>query len=315
MDTNESNSELSLRGVVIAALGAVASGIGVIGFLIFVGGAVQAARDRGVGLSAPFAVPLVPRTQLLTSGADQLFAPFVLTLGVLGVAVIYLVVRRRLSEIIDRWLRWLLLLGAAAGALVVFRHQAGDPVPAPFAIGDRETAFTGGIFVLAFGGYIANRSILSARHNQGIVRSPQLLLFLAVIGATAIAFSALETFAHNEWRPQVHPLALVSPLYPHGLTGVYVGEDTNYVYVGIIYAPLLDIKSNRLQARVLAIKRSDITSLSVGGLFQLTNFPSKKTGSKTHREADVKLEKDWRKRLTDAEKGLLQELLLTPRSP
>ena len=95
-------------GPLLAVLGAIASSIGVIGFVVFVGGAVQLARDRGVGLSAPFAVPLVPRTQLLTSGADQLFAPFVYTLAIVGLTALYLANRQRfLSDTSDplarRW--------------------------------------------------------------------------------------------------------------------------------------------------------------------------------------------------------------------
>jgi hypothetical protein len=306
MPANQTNNELSLQGILLAVLGAIASGIGVLGFLVFVGGAVQAARDRGVGLSAPFAVPLVPRTQLLTSGVDQLFAPFVLTLGVLGVAVVYLAGRPRLPGSVDRWLRWLLLLGASVAALAIFRHEAGDPTPAPFAVGDRETAFTGGVIVLAFGVYIASRLLRSAGRDRAIGHSPQLLGFLAVVAVTAMSFSALETFAHNEWQPQVHPIALVSTQYPHGLTGVYVGEDANYVYVGVINAPLANAHSKRLQARVIEVKRSSVTGLSVGALFPLTNYPEGKTPSEARHEANLEA------RLTAAERGLLQELLSIP---
>jgi hypothetical protein len=306
MDTGQSGNTAPFRGVAAAVLGAVASGIGVVGFLIFVGGAVQAARDRGVGLSAPFAVPLVPRTQLLTSGADQLFAPFVLTLGIVGVAVIYVMAKRQLPDQVDRWLRWTLLLGGVLAAILVFRHQAGDPTPAPFGTGDREVAFTGAILVLTFGVYLASRLALTVRGEQGFGGSPQLLGFIGVVAATAVTYGALVTFARNEWRPEVHPIALVGHTYPAGLTGVYVGEDSSYVYVGVIYAALGNIGSNRLKARVIEVNRSDITALAVGGLFTLTNFPHDRQHPLTEHEKKVEVEA--KAQLEVAEQGLLREL-------
>jgi hypothetical protein len=299
------SSPSSLQKLLLTVLGAVASGIGVIGFLIFVGGAVQVGRDRGVGLSAPFAVPLTPRSQLLTSGADQLFGPFVLTLAVVGVAAVYLAARNRLSERSDRWVRLLALLGGAATALIVFSHHAGDPTPAPFATGDNQTAFAAAILVLAFGVVIAHRLARPVARSQRIGDSPRLLGFLCVIAVTALTVVALETFAHSEWMPQMRPLALLGPTYPSGLTGVYVGEDSSNVYVGVIDQPLSNIESKRLRARVLTVKRSEITALSVGGLFSLTNYQSPRTPGQAAME-----ERDERQ-LMRAETALLQELRVT----
>src|SRR5580704_4825652 len=146
-----------LAGPSLAALGAIASGIGGVGFLIFVGGAVQAARDRGVGLPAPFAVPLVPHTQLLTSGIDQLFNPFVFTMALVGVVAALLAGRHKLPAASEPWLRWVMLLGLVLFGIQLFREEAGYPGLAPFAIGDRETAFLGVIVVLLVGGSMANR--------------------------------------------------------------------------------------------------------------------------------------------------------------
>jgi hypothetical protein len=247
-------------------------------------------------------VPLTPRSQLLTSGADQLFAPFVLTLGVVGVATAYLVLRHLLSAELDTLLRWMLLLGGALAAVLIFRHEAGSPTPAPFATGDSQTAFAGAIIVLAFGTCIANGLVRAVPRDRRIAKSPRLLGFLMVIALTALLVSALETFARNEFQPEMHPLALLGPEYPSGLTGVYVGEDANDVYVGVIDTPLSNIGSKRLRSRVITVKRSQITHLAVGGLFPLTNFASPST------PAQVALEQRYERQLMRAEQALLLEL-------
>jgi hypothetical protein len=293
-----------LQKLLLTVLGAIASGIGVIGFLIFIGGAVQAGRDRGVGLSAPFAVPLTPRSQLLTSGIDQLFGPFVLALGVVGLATLYLVIRHRLPAALDPAFRLLLLVAGTVAALIVFSHETGHPTPAPLETGDNQTAFAGAILVLIFGMAIAHRLVAPVPATERIGASPRLLGFLCAVAGTALAVVALETFAHNEWKPQMRPLALLGPAYPRGLTGVYVGEDSDNVYVGVIEAPLSNITSKRLQARVLTVKRSEISALAVGGLFPLTNFPSLK--DLATKELDEQ-ERDQRQ-LIRAEDALLAEL-------
>lgn len=290
----------TFSGPVIAVLGAIASSIGVIGFVIFVGGAVQVARDRGVGLSAPFAVPLVPRTQLLTSGADQLFAPFVYTLAVTGVTTAYLACRRHLPGRWDQGLRWALLGGGAIAAILIFQSYTGAPTPAPFARGDNQSAFLGVISVLAFGVWAANR-LIAPVSTTATLKNPRLLGALGVVAATAIGFSALFVFAHNEWEPLVRPIALVGPKYPNGLAGVYVGEDDSRVYVGIIDRPLSNIDSKRLKTRVIEVRRADITALAIGALFPLANF----TPAKTSRA------QEWPTQLLRAEECLREEVRTT----
>ncbi len=300
--TDPSDGRTLLQNIGLGALAAIASGVGVIGALTFVGGAVEIARYRGVGLPGPFSVPLVPRTKLLTSGADQLFAPFVFTAGVITIGIAYLLARRRLDDRIDRVLLALLLGGGVVGALIYFRHQAGKPAPAPLAVGDRETAFTATILILVLGACSAYALGRAERSEAGILRSPRLVAFLAVLATTALLFSAVETFARNEWQPEVHPVAIIGPHFPGGLTGVLVGEDSGHVYVGIIHKPLANIHSKRLQARIIAVNRADIAAFAVGGLFPMTNYPSSVSASLRHEES-----RDM-SNLTSAEQAMLYEL-------
>lgn len=328
-----------LLGPTLAAVGAIVLSVGAVGFLIFVGGAVQVARDRGVGLAAPFAVPLVPRSQLLTSGADQLFAPFVFAMAAVGIAAVLIVIRRRfLRERLEPLVRWVVLLLAAGAAFYLFSSNTGDPAPAPIAKGDPQTAALAVILVLLAGVAVASRLVgsipppaprltgsrLKSWPRLAITRSGstphapdrRILWFLAVVAVTSMAYGALFVFALNEWQPQVRPVALLASQYPQGLIGVDVGEDASDVYVGIISAPLSTIEakksvlaplgklgSKRLQTRVIEVPRREITALSVGGLFKLTNY---RKGRHTSRE--TKDEFGGRRQLVEAEEGMLQEL-------
>jgi hypothetical protein len=339
MSSKQPREVSPLLGPTLAALGAIVSSVGAVGFLIFVGGAVQVARDRGVGLAAPFAVSLVPRSQLLTSGADQLFAPFVFAMAAVGIAAVFIAVRRRfLRERFEPLVRWVVLLGAAGSAFYLFSSNTGDPMPAPLGKGDPQTAALAVILVLLAGVAVASRLVgsippvaprlIGSRRNSwprfAITRSGspphapdrRILWFLAVVAVTSMAFSSLFVFALNEWQPQVRPVALLGTQYPKGLIGVDVGEDASDVYVGIISAPLSKIEakktvlaplgrlhSKRLQARVIEIPRREITALSVGGLFNLTNLPKGQ-----HTTGETKDEFSGRRQLVEAEEGMLQEL-------
>lgn len=257
----------SISTSALSVLGALASGIGVVAFIVFVGGVVELARARGAGLSGPYVASRVPRTQLLASGADQLFNPFVFALLAVLIAAGFGQVGRKWPGHGWVWVRRLLLLAAAAVGIILFRHQVGDPNPF-FQRGDREVAFAAAILVLIGGGVAIDR-LAPPPAKQTQLSTPRWIGYLSVVAATTLAFGSLLVFARNEWRPQVRPVALIGPEYPKGLTGVYAGEDNNHIYVGIIGRPIPGIANTRAGTRVIVVNRSKITGLSVAGLVEL----------------------------------------------
>jgi hypothetical protein len=93
----------------LAVLAAIGAGVGGLAFFTFVGGAITAARFRGLGISGTKTVALVPKADLLAVGAQALLLPCVVALVALGV---FLLVAR------DRQLRIGFLIFLAVGGLV-----------------------------------------------------------------------------------------------------------------------------------------------------------------------------------------------------
>lgn len=71
-----------LSTTVVRALGAIAAGIGIIGFVILCGGAITFVRLEAVGLPAVEGVARVPRETLIVAGAQVLVPAALLTIGV-----------------------------------------------------------------------------------------------------------------------------------------------------------------------------------------------------------------------------------------
>ncbi|MGN6373868.1 MAG: hypothetical protein ACTHM1_12920 [Solirubrobacteraceae bacterium] len=86
-------------GTVAPLLGALGTSVGLIGFVVFFGGAILWTQADAVGLPASEVVALVPRTVLLSTGAHFLVAALLLALFGVGVLWVYDVVLR------DRLLR------------------------------------------------------------------------------------------------------------------------------------------------------------------------------------------------------------------
>jgi hypothetical protein len=81
--------ESSPTDIVLKVLGAIGTGIGILGFVTFFGGAIIWVRADKAELPATEAVAVVPRSVLITTGATFLFPALLIAAGV--VAVIFLV--------------------------------------------------------------------------------------------------------------------------------------------------------------------------------------------------------------------------------
>jgi hypothetical protein len=89
-DTSQTESPATAnRGLVLSVVGAIATGIGVIGFVTVVGGAIMWIRFDKAGIPADKAVAVIPRSELVVVGLYTLI-PFI-ALGLLAVFVAYLI--------------------------------------------------------------------------------------------------------------------------------------------------------------------------------------------------------------------------------
>jgi hypothetical protein len=286
----------------LGVLGAIASGIGVLGFLVFIGGAVQLARDRGAGVSGVVGAPLIPRDQLLTSGADQLFTPFLVTLAIVALGVLFLVIAHHI-----RGATWWpthrcqilvvilgVLLVAAAIGLALFQNAIGDPSP-----GNRQdfgTTRDMAFLVLLVGVPAAFYFVRRLLPGNRCRRTSAEIGLLVVLALAAVAIGSLYTIAINEWNPPLQPVAITRKGLP-AVAGIYIGEDATHVYVAVIATHLGQNYSNSQQStRIVTVDRDTIAGIERGSV-------SFRIGGNRAAHRDPTL-------LTAAEAGLLEDLLL-----
>jgi hypothetical protein len=258
----------SAAGVALTALGAIASSLGVLGFLTFVGGAVTVGRLRGIGLSGTTGVAITPRAELLSNGADQLFAPLVICLLVTAtIAGIFAAGLQ--SPLVRR-----LTLGAAVLiGIVAFWRQVGNPFQHHESLGiilrdNRTDAFLGATLVAILGA-VAASIIWKRGQDRSQVgdagKARPLILLSATIFVSGAVWAAFETYAYQEANPKIRPGALVRGPKDAGLAGYYVGKDSDYIYLGIVQDPGPDrLHGGRLTAHLVAVRKDEVTGLAVG---------------------------------------------------
>jgi hypothetical protein len=258
----------------LTALGAVASSLGVLGFLTFVGGAVTVGRLRGIGLSGTTGVAITPRGELLSNGADQLFAPL----------VVCLLVTATIAGIFAIGLPWSgvrpLTLGVAVGlGMLAFWRQVGNPFHHHESLGiilrdNRTDSFIGATLVTILGAVVASlfwkREQDRSRESDADER-PRHPRVRPLIGLTAAIFisgavwAAFETYAYQEANPKIRPGALVRGPKDAGLAGYYVGKDSDYIYLGIVQDQGPDrLHGGRLTAHLIAVRKNEVTELAIG---------------------------------------------------
>jgi hypothetical protein len=287
----------ALRGT-LGVIGAIATSVGVLGFLVFVGGAVQLARDRGAGSAGVSAVSLVPRNQLLISGADQLFSPFLVTVVVIGLGALYLVAATK-WDVADKLGLALLTL---AGVFGVWFFERNTGHPGAFNTEDFGTTRDLTVVVLLVAVPLAWHFIKMVSNETTRGQGP-IAGLLAVLGVATLAVGSLYTIALNEWNPPLQPIALLRHSGP-AVAGIYLGEDSGHLYVGVVahYLNQTD-EYSQVSTRTLTVDRGDIVgvekgtnSIRIGGL-----------RNKAKRDPTP---------LTAVEAGMLEDLLLpSPPTP
>ena len=260
-----SSARSAFATAALSVLGALGTGIGVLGFVTFVGGATWLARFRGVELSGTYAITAVPRSELIATGADQLLSPAVaamlavtLVLALLGLA---------------RWLRlergtWtalvlVMVLAGAAGAVWYFADRVGSP----FGY-DAWVPFLGACTAYALGATVvvalARRAYPPDDARLGGAVAPTDVVALGVaVALTLLVYSAFETYALNMMRPHIRPAAVVAA-DGRGFAGYYVGQDGDTVYLGVVSPPLAHTTRPRSAARIVQVPLTDGARVAVG---------------------------------------------------
>lgn len=232
-------SQLSL----VTVAGAAASGLGVLGFVTFAGGVVLWTRFREMGLPADHAVALVPKAELVTTGAYFL----VPAVGLAAAVVLLLIAWKLAFGAGDD-----LLPGAMSTAVIVFIVEAG------FALKAADTVHFGGVLRLLLAAF-ASAAVIRMSVRLESLPAFCLVAFLAV-GTFWIA-RAYELESH---RPSVIPMAYSRSqpgIAPRVEIGYFVAETSDR----IVFASLPQSDHNELRQ----FPRSETDDLEVGKLSRI----------------------------------------------
>lgn len=232
-------SQLSL----VTVAGAAASGLGVLGFVTFAGGAILWTRFKEMGLPADHAVALVPKAELVTTGAYFLVPAVGLAAAMVLLLMVVKLLFRRGGD---------LLPGAISTSVIVF------VVEAAFAIGAWGTIHIGGVL----------RLLLIAAASAAVigmsVRLESLPAYCLVAFLAVGTFWITRAYERDSHRPTVIPMAYSRSqpgIAPRVEIGYFVAETSDR----IVFASLPQSSQNELRE----FPRSETDDLEVGNLSRI----------------------------------------------
>jgi hypothetical protein len=236
----------------------VGTGIGGVGFFIFVGGALILARFRGAGLPALTSLSVVPRAQLLAIGATALTV-----LLVIGLAVVILLAalwpRIRSSRV-----RLAILCVAGLVGLVAYVGRVG---PAFLTSTEHGVLMVAGVLVATAGVALTytlgERGLADSRRTGDRAR---LVWFAIAAFVSSALFTGMGAYARQLNHPEVQAAAVLRGDDAPPLVGVFVGEtggsnspNPNRVYIG-----LLSPGQAPGTGRLIAVQSPTVTAIAIG---------------------------------------------------
>jgi hypothetical protein len=235
-------------GLISPILAAVATGIGVVGFATFIGGAVQYGRFAGAGLPPEEAVSFVPTRTLIVLGAKTL--TWAVLAGLLSGAIVLIL--RTVEEQQENPNAFVqkanekraVAIGTAIGVVELgFILFVGlDPLIA--------VAFAAGTVVMAGAvGVIATRTAAS------------LWLALVVFAEVGLFTGAVEV-ARSWNNTTVRGAALVRN-NKRAVIGFYIAESGGRVYLGQLIPPPPS-KHDKTKSRIIAVDTAQVSDLAIG---------------------------------------------------
>lgn len=243
--------------VISPVLAAVGTGIGVIGFVTFVGGVYVWARLNGNGFPAAPALSVFPKQDLLVVGASTLVPQLLVALLIVVVlSGIYLIVRRASRNVgeVER-----LLLAGEASAL----SAIGMGLFVALALGATVVLTAGGLegkdaklaFVaVGLGGLIGAMVGYATRR----------FVYLATTSFLVVAvFMGFLAYVRARDDKQVRGAAIIRAGQTP-VTGVYLTEGAGRVYLAQIKLDAED-KIVKSYSHIVAVDKSEVSDLAIAG--------------------------------------------------
>jgi len=245
-------SDLALKVV-----GASVAGIGTLGFVTGIGGAVTYVRFGRAGLAAEQAVAVQPKAVLLTLGAEALVPLGVVI--VFGIALFFLVDRswRMAGSMIApervRTMRSAQTIAVSSGL------SGGVGALIYYVLAVKFSFNTGSIWVVVdIVVAVVFWMVLATRIDGFPARAAALAILLALL-ATAIGLS--RTYS----APKVRGAAVVLGKSGKVVSGLFVAETRELVYLGEVTPSSADGNlPRRNSGSILALDRAEVTTLVLG---------------------------------------------------
>jgi hypothetical protein len=266
-------------------LGAIATGVGVLGFVTFVGGAIEYARLATAGLPAEEAVAIIPTSNLVVVGATKLVPALIIALMATAAFYVWhvlsygqLLVGGRLSDAAD-----------VARAMLRRREGKGQIEDSEFVRGSRlkpsplkralavavvifacETVY----FFVTFNGrgfyqlaVFALLAIFTVTVSAVVAIRSSNTIWLAVATYLSVAvFVGTLAYAHARDTFQVAPAAVIRQNQKASI-GFFIAQTSDRVYLGRIAIEAGEPRNTRKKAsRILVFPKEQITDVAIGPL-------------------------------------------------
>jgi hypothetical protein len=241
-------------------LAAIGTGIGVIGFVTFVGGAVVWARLQGAGFPAAPALGVIPSQDLVVIGTETLVPLILVAIGVVVVlTILYSIVRLAARRLHTKLSEWLVHLETAAQAgeafgvalfafllvfsLAVLLQIHGQLRPEQFLLGVVVS-----VLLASVGAIIASRT--------------RRLLYLATSTFVLVGvFLGLIQYLREAGDERVRGAALVRD-HKKAIVGIFVAESASRVYIARV-SENSDGTLDGSRSRLLGVAKDDVTDVAI----------------------------------------------------
>ncbi|MDA0161262.1 DUF4131 domain-containing protein [Solirubrobacter ginsenosidimutans] len=268
--SNESRDWTMVARVAEALL----TGAFVLGIATVAGGIVVAGQMRAVGLPGSEAVAALPRSALLTHGADALL-PFVfLAVGILATAFLTALLFQRLHASPRRWLIFVAIV--FCGVLFCLQGWLAGWWPPEDArlpwLGSFLIVLVGPLLLMAMALRLSSEGIrgLHSSSRTPVWRSNSWRAISPAVGAmlaiTTVSFGLAVSYPHAFHDPRARAAAVLLRSKPEIVTGAWIGTTKDWVLIGdISWFSRADCRY-RCPAHTISIPRTDVAAFAYGKL-------------------------------------------------
>jgi hypothetical protein len=265
----------------LKVLAFVATGVGVVGFVIFVGAAILWVRFKALGLPANQATALVTRADLVVTGATFL-VPAVLF------AFAAILILFALDWLMNAWSGRFQtqLFNPAAGS----RRDWGDSLDGRRTRLARYVAVSFWVAVVTagavfyYGDALGSEAIvlragavalLAVVVVTVVLRTGNFLYFVGLAAVLILVGASLITYERTYQQPKIEPAAVIFDIGSEAarkdgqgkgqaVAGLLIADTPDFIYLGVGTRAKID--SNR--GRIFSIERSRVTDMSIGPLMK-----------------------------------------------